>query len=137
SAELEKMRQTVDEKLNATLQTRLTESFGQVTDQLNKVHTGLGEMTKLSDGVNDLSRIFTNVKARGGFAEVQLGMLLEQMLAPSQFIRNAKVTREDWERLEAAYESNVPESIASARKAFDAAIRTEGDRICKKYINPP
>lgn len=166
SKELEKMRQTVDEKLNATLQTRLTESFGQVTDQLNKVHTGLGEMTKLSDGVNDLSRIFTNVKARGGFAEVQLGMLLEQMLAPSQFIRNAKVKdgtqevvefavrfpgqagetllpidakfpREDWERLEAAYESNVPESIAAARKAFDAAIRTEGDRICKKYINPP
>jgi DNA recombination protein RmuC len=166
SKELEKMRQTVDEKLNATLQTRLTESFGQVTDQLNKVHTGLGEMTKLSDGVNDLSRIFTNVKARGGFAEVQLGMLLEQMLAPSQFIRNAKVKegtqevvefavrfpghtgetllpidakfpREDWERLEAAYESNVPESIVSARKAFDAAIRTEGERICKKYINPP
>ena len=166
SKELEKMRQTVDEKLNATLQTRLTESFGQVTDQLNKVHTGLGEMTKLSDGVNDLSRIFTNVKARGGFAEVQLGMLLEQMLAPSQFIRNAKVKegtqevvefavrfpgqagetllpidakfpREDWERLEAAYESNVPEGIVTARKAFDAAIRTEGDRICKKYINPP
>ncbi|HTD96179.1 MAG TPA: DNA recombination protein RmuC [Edaphobacter sp.] len=166
SKELEKMRQTVDEKLNDTLQTRLTESFGQVTDQLNKVHTGLGEMTKLSDGVNDLSRIFTNVKSRGGFAEVQLGMLLEQMLAPSQFLRNAKVKegtqevvefavrfpshagetllpidakfpREDWERLEAAYESNIPESIAVAGKAFEAAIRTEGDRICKKYINPP
>ncbi|HZY73324.1 MAG TPA: DNA recombination protein RmuC, partial [Edaphobacter sp.] len=166
SKELEKMRQTVDEKLNATLQTRLTESFGQVTDQLNKVHTGLGEMTKLSDGVNDLSRIFTNVKARGGFAEVQLGMLLEQMLAPSQFLRNARVKegtqevvefavrfpghagetllpidakfpREDWERLENAYESNVPESILAASKAFEAAIRTEGERICKKYINPP
>lgn len=166
SKELEKMRQTVDEKLNATLQTRLTESFGQVTDQLNKVHTGLGEMTKLSDGVNDLSRIFTNVKARGGFAEVQLGMLLEQMLAPSQFIRNARVKegtqevvefavrfpghagetllpidakfpREDWERLENAYESNVPENVLAASKAFEAAIRTEGERICKKYINPP
>src|SRR6202041_130822 len=160
------MRQTVDEKLNDTLQTRLTESFGQVTDQLNKVHTGLGEMTKLSDGVNDLSRIFTNVKSRGGFAEVQLSMLLEQMLAPGQFIRNARVKegsleavefairfpglsgetllpidakfpREDWERLEAAYESNIPEQIASAGKAFEAAIRTEGDRICAKYINPP
>ena len=166
SKELEKMRQTVDEKLNATLQTRLTESFGQVTDQLNKVHSGLGEMTKLSDGVNDLSRIFTNVKARGGFAEVQLGMLLEQMLAPNQFIRNAKVKegtqevvefavrfpghagetllpidakfpREDWERLENAYESNVPENVVAASKAFEAAIRTEGERICKKYINPP
>jgi DNA recombination protein RmuC len=166
SKELEKMRQTVDEKLNDTLQTRLTESFGQVTNQLNKVHAGLGEMTKLSDGVNDLSRIFTNVKSRGGFAEVQLGMLLEQMLAPSQFIRNAKVKdgslevvefavrfpghagetllpidakfpREDWERLEAAYESGNAEQIAAAGKAFEAAIRTEGDRICSKYINPP
>jgi DNA recombination protein RmuC len=160
------MRQTVDEKLNDTLQTRLTESFGQVTNQLNKVHAGLGEMTKLSDGVNDLSRIFTNVKSRGGFAEVQLGMLLEQMLAPSQFIRNARVRegslevvefavrfpghagetllpidakfpREDWERLEAAYESGNAEQIAAAGKAFEAAIRTEGDRICSKYINPP
>jgi len=166
SKELEKMRQTVDEKLNDTLQTRLTESFGQVTDQLNKVHSGLGEMTKLSDGVNDLSRIFTNVKSRGGFAEVQLGMLLEQMLAPNQFIRNARVKegsleavefavrfpghsgetllpidakfpREDWERLEGAYESGNPEQIAAAGKAFEAAIRTEGDRICSKYINPP
>jgi DNA recombination protein RmuC len=166
TAKLEEMRATVDEKLQSTLQSRLTESFGTVSDQLMKVHTGLGEMTKLSDGVNDLSRIFTNVKARGGFAEVQLGMLLEQMLAPSQFIRNARVKegtqevvefavrfpghsgetllpidakfpREDWERLENAYESNVPENVVSASKAFEAAIRTEGDRICKKYINPP
>ena len=166
STELEKMRQTVDEKLNSTLQTRLTESFGQVSEQLSRVHTGLGEMTKLSDGVNDLSRIFTNVKSRGGFAEVQLGMLLEQMLAPSQFIRNARVKdgsleavefavrfpghsgetllpidakfpREDWERLEAAYESGNAEQIAAAGKAFEQAIRTEGDRICSKYINPP
>jgi DNA recombination protein RmuC len=166
SAKLEEMRQTVDEKLQTTLQARLTESFGQVTDQLTKVHSGLGEMTRLSEGVNDLSRIFTNVKSRGGFAEVQLGMLLEQMLAPSQFIRNARVRlntqevvefavrfpghsgetllpidakfpREDWERLEAAYESNHPEALAAAGKAFEAAIRTEGDRISRKYINPP
>jgi DNA recombination protein RmuC len=166
SSELEKMRQTVDEKLQTTLHARLTESFGQVTDQLTKVHSGLGEMTRLSEGVNDLSRIFSNVKSRGGFAEVQLGMLLEQMLAPSQFVRNAKVKpgsqevvefavrfpghsgetllpidakfpREDWERLEAAYESNNPELLASAGKAFESAIRTEGERICKKYINPP
>jgi DNA recombination protein RmuC len=166
AAKLEEMRLTVDEKLHATLHNRLTESFGQVTDQLTKVHSGLGEMTTLSKGVNDLSRIFTNVKSRGGFAEVQLGMLLEQMLAPSQFARNVKVRpntqevvefavrfpghagevllpidakfpREDWERLEAAYESNSPEAVLSAGKAFESAIRTEGDRICKKYINPP
>ncbi|WP_260702827.1 DNA recombination protein RmuC [Edaphobacter flagellatus] len=166
SSELEKMRQTVDEKLNSTLQERLTQSFGQVTDQLNKVHTGLGEMTKLSDGVNDLSRIFSNVKSRGGFAEVQLGMLLEQMLAPNQFIRNARVKdgslevvefavrfpghsgetllpidakfpREDWERLESAYETGNADQIAAAGRAFEQAIRTEGDRISSKYINPP
>jgi len=166
TAKLEEMRQTVDEKLHSTLQTRLTESFGQVTDQLNKVHTGLGEMTKLSDGVNDLSRIFNNVKSRGGFAEVQLGMLLEQMLAPSQFLRNARVKegslevveyavrfpghagetllpidakfpREDWERLEAAYESGIPDELDAASKAFEAAIRTEGKRISDKYIHPP
>ena len=166
AAKLEEMRLTVDEKLHATLHTRLTESFGQVTDQLNKVHSGLGEMSKLSAGVDDLSRVFSNVKSRGGFAEVQLGMLLEQMLAPSQFQRNAcvkpgtqqivefavrfpsnagetllpidaKFPREDWERLESAYAANDSEQIAAAGKAFEAAIRIEGKRICEKYINPP
>ena len=163
---LEEMRVTVDEKLHATLHTRLTESFGQVTDQLNKVHTGLGEMSKLSEGVDGLSRIFTNVKSRGGFAEVQLGMLLKQMLAPGQYIENASVKpgsaervefavrfpghsgerlmpidakfpREAWERLENAYESNLPDAIAKAGTAFETAIRTEADRICGKYINQP
>jgi DNA recombination protein RmuC len=162
---LEEMRATVDEKLHATLQTRLTESFGAVTDQLTKVHTGLGEMTKLSADVGDLSRIFTNVKSRGGFAEVQLGMLLGQMLAPNQFSQNVKVKpntgemveyavklptphgevllpidakfpREAWERLETAYAEGSGD-IAPARKAFETAIRTEGKRICEKYIAPP
>ncbi|HXS12386.1 MAG TPA: DNA recombination protein RmuC [Acidobacteriaceae bacterium] len=166
AAKLEEMRQTVDEKLHTTLQTRLTESFGQVTDQLTKVHAGLGEMTKLSAGVDDLSRIFTNVKSRGGFAEVQLGMLLQQMLAPSQFQQNvrvkpntqeaveyavkfptpqgetllpidAKFPREAWERLETAYETGSAAEIASAGKAFESAIRVEGKRICEKYIAPP
>jgi DNA recombination protein RmuC len=164
TAKLEEMRVTVDEKLHATLHTRLTESFGQVTDQLNKVHTGLGEMSKLSEGVDGLSRIFTNVKSRGGFAEVQLGMLLRQMLASSQFVENAtvkpgsgerveyavrfptnagerllpidaKFPREAWERLENAYESNLPESILREGRAFEAAIRTEAKRICTKYID--
>jgi DNA recombination protein RmuC len=166
SKELEKMRQTVDEKLQVTLHDRLTASFGAVTDQLNKVHTGLGEMSKLSEGVDGLSRIFTNVKSRGGFAEVQLGMLLRQMLAPGQFIENAtvkdgslervefavrfpttagerlmpidaKFPREDWERLEAAYQTNIPEDIAREGRCFEAAIRAEAAKICAKYINPP
>jgi len=166
AAKLEEMRLTVDEKLHATLHTRLTESFGQVTDQLNKVHTGLGEMSKLSEGVDGLSRIFTNVKSRGGFAEVQLGMLLRQMLAPGQFVENevmklgsqervefavrfptsagerlmpidAKFPREPWERLEAAYEANVQEEIERAGAKFENAIRLEAEKICAKYINPP
>ena len=164
-AKLEQMRETVDEKLHKTLHSRLTESFGQVTDQLNKVHTGLGEMTKLSEGVDGLSRIFTNVKSRGGFAEVQLGVLLRQMLAPGQFIENANVKfgtaerveyavrfptnagerllpidakfpLEAWERLESAYEANAPDAIQREGRAFENAIRTEAERICK-YINPP
>ena len=166
AAKLEEMRQTVDEKLHATLQSRLTESFGQVTDQLTKVHAGLGEMNTLSAGVSDLNRIFSNVKSRGGFAEVQLGKLLEQVLAPGQYVENARIKentqesveyavrfpgaagdvllpidakfpREDWERLESAYEHASPEGIESARKLFDAAIRTEGKRICSKYIHEP
>ncbi len=163
---LEEMRATVDEKLHATLHTRLNESFGAVTDQLTKVHTGLGEMNKLSSDVSDLSRIFTNVKSRGGFAEVQLGMLLGQMLAPNQFSQNVKVKpgtgemveyavklptpqgevllpidakfpREAWERLESAYAEGAAGDIASAGRAFENAIRTEGKRICEKYIAPP
>ncbi len=166
TAKLEQMRETVDEKLHRTLHTRLTESFGQVSDQLSRVHSGLGEMSKLSAGVDDLSRIFTNVKSRGGFAEVQLGMLLAQMLAPSQFIKNARIRkhtqeavefavrfpghagetllpidakfpREDWERLEHAYAEGSAEEIAAAGRAFEAAIRVEGKRICEKYIEPP
>ena len=166
TAKLELMRETVDEKLHATLHTRLSESFGQVTDQLSKVHSGLGEMSKLSEGVDDLSRIFTNVKSRGGFAEVQLGMLLAQMLAPSQFVKNARIKkhtqevvefavrfpghagemllpidakfpREDWERLEHAYADGSAEEIAAAGRAFEMAIRIEGKRICEKYIEPP
>jgi len=166
SKELEKMRQTVDEKLQATLHERLTASFGAVTDQLNKVHTGLGEMSKLSEGVDGLSRIFTNPKLRGGFGEVQLGILLKQMLAPAQFIENAavregslerveyavrvptsagerllpidaKFPREDGERLETAYRVNNPDEIERAGKAFENSIRAEAEKICAKYINPP
>jgi DNA recombination protein RmuC len=91
---LEEMRKTVDEKLHNTLEKRLGESFKLVSERLEAVQRGLGEMQNLATGVGDLKRVLTNVKARGTWAEVQLGALLEQILAPSQFERNVR-TKED------------------------------------------
>ncbi len=88
---LEQMRATVDEKLQSTLEKRLGESFKLVSDQLESVQKGLGEMQTLATGVGDLKRVLTNVKARGTWAEVQLGALLEEILAPGQFERNVHV----------------------------------------------
>jgi DNA recombination protein RmuC len=87
-AKLEEMRRTVDEKLQGTLEKRLGESFKQVSERLEAVHKGLGEMQNLATGVGDLKRVLTNVKARGTWGEIQLGNLLEQILAPEQFERN-------------------------------------------------
>lgn len=77
---LEEMRKTVDEKLHDTLEKRLGESFKLVSERLDTVHQGLGEMQTLASGVGDLKRVLTNVKARGTWAEVQLGAILEQTL---------------------------------------------------------
>jgi DNA recombination protein RmuC len=82
---LEQMRQTVDEKLQGTLEKRLGESFKQVSERLEAVHKGLGEMQQLATGVGDLKKVLTNVKTRGTWGEVQLGALLEQVLHPEQF----------------------------------------------------
>ncbi|HEX4856443.1 MAG TPA: DNA recombination protein RmuC [Limnobacter sp.] len=90
AGKLELMRKTVDEKLHATLESRLGESFKQVSERLEQVHKGLGEMQNLATGVGDLKRVLTNVKTRGTWGEVQLLALLEQMLTPSQFGRNIK-----------------------------------------------
>jgi DNA recombination protein RmuC len=87
---LEEMRKTVDEKLHATLETRLTESFRQVSERLEKVHQGLGEMQQLAIGVGDLKRVLTNVKTRGTWGEVQLEMLLEQILTVDQYAKNVE-----------------------------------------------
>jgi DNA recombination protein RmuC len=87
---LDEMRQTVDEKLHATLETRLTESFRHVSERLEKVHQGLGEMQQLAVGVGDLKRVLTNVKTRGTWGEVQLEMLLEQVLTADQYSRNVE-----------------------------------------------
>jgi len=85
AAKLDEMRATVDEKLQATLQARLGESFKQVADRLEQVHKGLGEMQTLAQGVGDLKHLLTNVKTRGMFGEAQLASLLEQVFAPDQY----------------------------------------------------
>jgi DNA recombination protein RmuC len=85
---LEQMRATVDEKLQVTLEQRLGESFKQVSDRLEQVHRGLGEMQSLAVGVGDLKKVLTNVKSRGGWGEVQLGTLLAEMLSPGQYGQN-------------------------------------------------
>lgn len=89
-ARLEEMRRTVDEKLHATLEQRLGESFRMVSDRLEAVHKGLGEMQTLAAGVGDLKRVLTNVKSRGTWGEVQLARLMEDAMTPEQYARNVK-----------------------------------------------
>jgi DNA recombination protein RmuC len=101
-ARLEEMRKTVDEKLHATLEQRLGESFKLVSDRLEKVHQGLGEMQQLAIGVGDLKRVLTNVKTRGTWGEVQLEMLLEQVLTVDQYGKNVETVPGSGERVEFA-----------------------------------
>lgn len=102
ASKLEQMRQTVDEKLQTTLEARLGESFRQVSDRLEQVYKGLGEMQVLASGVGDLKRVLTNVRARGTWGEVQLAALLEQVLAPDQYATNIAPTDMSGERVEFA-----------------------------------
>ena len=102
AAKLEEMRRTVDEKLHATLEQRLGESFKQVSDRLEQVHRGLGEMQTLAVGVGDLKRVLTNVKTRGTWGEVQLSALLEQLLTADQFASNVAVRPGSNERVDFA-----------------------------------
>ncbi len=101
-ARLEEMRKTVDEKLHATLESRLTASFQQVSERLERVHQGLGEMQQLALGVGDLKRVLTNVKTRGTWGEVQLEMLLEQVLTPDQYAKNVETIAGTGARVEFA-----------------------------------
>jgi DNA recombination protein RmuC len=102
SRQLDQMRATVDEKLQGTLEKRLGESFKQVSERLEQVHKGLGEMQTLASGVGDLKRALTNVKIRGGWGEIQLEALLEEILAPEQFDRNVRTNEASDERVEFA-----------------------------------
>ncbi|WP_153130919.1 DNA recombination protein RmuC [Dechloromonas hortensis] len=102
AAKLEEMRRTVDEKLHATLEQRLGESFKLVSDRLEQVHRGLGEMQTLAVGVGDLKRVLTNVKTRGTWGEVQLSALLEQLLTTDQFAANVATRPGSNERVDFA-----------------------------------
>ena len=102
SAKLEQMRQTVDEKLHTTLEKRLSESFKLVSERLELVHKGLGEMQTLAAGVGDLKRVLANVKTRGVMGEVQLAALLEQILTPEQYETNVATRPGSRERVEFA-----------------------------------
>src|ERR1700730_13314736 len=100
--QIEKMRATVDEKLQGTLEKRLSESFKLVSERLERVHQGLGAVQQLASDVGGLQRVLTNVKSRGGWGEVQLGALLEQLLTADQFARNVRTREESGETVEFA-----------------------------------
>ena len=164
---LEQMRQTVDEKLHATLEQRLGESFRQVAERLEQVHSGLGEMRKLAQGVGDLQRVFSNVKSRGMFGEIQLAGLIDQVFTPEQYGVNvetvpgsgarveyairlpgdgegplwlpidAKFPREDYERLLEAQESADKAAAEAAAKALELRLREEAKTIRAKYVAAP
>ncbi len=107
---LDQMRQTVDEKLQGTLERRLGESFKLVSDRLEAVQRGLGEMQSLATGVGDLKRVLTNVKTRGTFGEIQLGAILEQILTPDQYGRNVRPRPDSGVTVEFAVRLPGPES---------------------------
>ncbi|HAI74602.1 TPA: DNA recombination protein RmuC [Candidatus Moranbacteria bacterium] len=102
SEKLEKMRETVDEKLHATLEKRLGESFKLVSERLELVHKGLGEMQTLATGVGDLKKVLQNVKTRGTWGEVQLGTLLDQIMTPEQYEKNVATKKSSNDRVEFA-----------------------------------
>ena len=160
---LEMMRATVDEKLHSTLEKRLGESFSLVSERLEKVHQGLGEMQNLAADVGGLKRVLSNVKTRGTWGEVQLGSLLEQMLAPEQYLKNVKIKEnttevveyavclpdnvmipidskfpvESFERLMDASEKADVAGMESAGAGLEKSIKLQAKIISEKYILPP
>jgi DNA recombination protein RmuC len=145
----------------------LSQSFGQVSERLEQVHRGLGEMQALASGVGDLKKVLANVKTRGVLGELQLGALLEQLLTPEQYQRNvatrpdsrerveyavrmpggssgplwlpidAKFPLEDYERMQAAQEAGDAAALEAAAKALEARVRLEARSIAEKYLEPP
>jgi DNA recombination protein RmuC len=163
---LEKMRETVDEKLQSTLEARLGESFRIVSERLEQVHRGLGEMQNLAAGVGDLKRVLSNVTTRGAWGEVQLENLLTQILSPDQFERNfspagnaervefairlpgagqgpvwlpvdAKFPAEAYQRLTAAAEDGDAAAVERCAKELESVIRQCAKAFSGKYLLPP
>ncbi len=164
---LDEMRQIVDEKLQRTINERMTQSFQMVNDRLEQVYKGLGEMQSLAVGVGDLKRVLSNVKTRGILGEIQLGAILEEMLAPEQYEENVVTSPRGKERVEFAikipgdddgfallpidskfpadayndlmdaYDSADPARVAAARETLKARIRGFAKDIRDKYIDPP
>lgn len=167
SKKLEEMRKTVDEKLHETVEKRFNESFKMISDRLEQVHKGLGEMQSLATGVGDLKKVLTNVKTRGGLGEIQLGAILEQIFSPEQYERNALVKEGTQERVEyiinlsGQHEDNRPlllpidskfpnedyqrlidaydsgSDIETASRLFENSVKKCAKDIRDKYINPP
>ena len=123
--QIDKMRATVDEKLQGTLEKRLGESFKLVSDRLEQVHQGLGAMQQLASDVGGLQKILTNVRTRGGWGEVQLGALLEQVLTADQFARNVKTRDESGENVEFAIKLPGDENGAPVWLPIDSKFPTE------------
>lgn len=165
--QLSEMRHTVDEKLSESLDKKLNESFAQVSERLEAVYKGLGEMHTLASGVGDLKKVLTNVKTRGIWGEMQLGNIIRQILSPGQYDENvavvpgfqervefairlpdrtgetvrlpvdSKFPQEDYIRLTEASQSGNAAETEQARKALITRIKTEAKRISGKYIVPP
>jgi len=164
---LDEMQKVVDEKLHKALETRLTESFKTVSDQLEQVHKGLGEMQGLAQNVGDLKNVLTNVKTRGTYGEIQLERLLEEVFPPELYEKNfatrgtservefalklpgktgdrpvylpidSKFPNEDYARLLDAYESGNKVGIAESQRSIEGFIKKSARDIKEKYLEPP
>lgn len=149
---LEEMRKTVDEKLQETVEKRFSESFKMISERLEQVHKGLGEMQTLASGVGDLKKVLANVKTRGNLGEYQLGAILEQILSPEQYVKNAAVNEGSQERVEYAIrlpgkdsndkpvmlpvDSKFPvEDYQRLLDAYDSGNATEVDAAAKQFEN--
>ena len=165
--QLTEMRRTVDEKLTQSLDKRLNDSFAQVSQRLEQVYKGLGEMQTLASGVGDLKKVLSGVKTRGNWGEMQLSALLKQLMAPGQYDENvavvpgsaervefalrlpgrdgeitflpidSKFPQEDYLRLTEASQAADRDAVEEARKALAQRMKTEARRISSKYIAPP